>query len=72
MGHDVLDVAYENETMLRRETVQAIQRKHARNTTNTTTLCIDCGNEIPEKRRNAIPGVLRCISCQLAYEAECL
>lgn len=26
--------------------------------------CIDCGEEIPEKRRNAIKGCMRCISCQ--------
>ena len=26
--------------------------------------CIDCGDEIPEKRRKAIPGCPRCINCQ--------
>ena len=26
--------------------------------------CADCGNEIPEARRVAIPGVRLCIACQ--------
>lgn len=30
--------------------------------------CIDCGEEIPEKRRAAIPGCTRCIDCQTEFE----
>lgn len=30
--------------------------------------CEDCGREIPEKRRQAVPGCTRCIACQ--EEAE--
>ena len=30
--------------------------------------CIDCGNEIPEKRRNAVPYARRCAGCQTIYE----
>jgi phage/conjugal plasmid C-4 type zinc finger TraR family protein len=26
--------------------------------------CAECGNEIPEARREALPGVRLCISCQ--------
>ena len=26
--------------------------------------CEDCGNEIPQARRDALPGVRRCVSCQ--------
>ena len=29
-----------------------------------TTHCTDCGDEIPERRRQAIPGVRTCVSCQ--------
>lgn len=29
--------------------------------------CIDCGEEIPQKRRN-LGGVKRCIDCQTAFE----
>ncbi len=27
-------------------------------------LCLDCGDEIPEARRRAVPGVRTCIGCQ--------
>lgn len=30
--------------------------------------CDDCGDEIPEARRIAIPGVQRCIHCQELLE----
>ena len=26
--------------------------------------CVECGEEIPERRREALPGVKTCISCQ--------
>jgi phage/conjugal plasmid C-4 type zinc finger TraR family protein len=30
--------------------------------------CADCGCEIPEARRVALPGVRRCIGCQAAQD----
>ena len=30
--------------------------------------CIDCGSEIPEKRRRAMPGCPRCVSCQSEFD----
>ena len=30
--------------------------------------CAVCGEEIPEARRQALPGVAKCYSCQLEYE----
>jgi len=33
-------------------------------------VCIDCGEEIPEKRRRAVPGCTRCLDCQQLYEKE--
>jgi phage/conjugal plasmid C-4 type zinc finger TraR family protein len=30
--------------------------------------CIDCGDDIPVERRNAITGCTRCISCEEDYE----
>ena len=32
--------------------------------------CSDCGNAIPEARRNAIPGVRLCLTCQEAEDKE--
>lgn len=34
----------------------------------SATECEDCGNPIPEKRRQAMPGCKRCIHCQHHHE----
>ena len=34
------------------------------------THCADCGAEIPEARRKAIPGVRLCVACQEAEDRE--
>jgi phage/conjugal plasmid C-4 type zinc finger TraR family protein len=34
------------------------------------THCEQCGNEIPELRRQAIPGVRLCVTCQEAEDKE--
>jgi phage/conjugal plasmid C-4 type zinc finger TraR family protein len=33
-------------------------------------VCAECGNEIPQARREALPGVRLCISCQDAADKE--
>ena len=32
------------------------------------THCVECGDEIPEARRRALPGVRTCIACQAARD----
>ncbi|MGE4334544.1 MAG: TraR/DksA family transcriptional regulator [Pigmentiphaga sp.] len=32
------------------------------------TECIDCGEEIPLARRQAVPGCKRCVNCQEMFE----
>jgi phage/conjugal plasmid C-4 type zinc finger TraR family protein len=32
--------------------------------------CDDCGERIPDKRREALPGVRTCVSCQSARDAD--
>ena len=32
--------------------------------------CDECGKDIPEARRKAVPGVRFCISCQQAFDDE--
>lgn len=32
--------------------------------------CQDCGNEIPEARRRAMPGARTCVDCQSGYDAK--
>ena len=34
------------------------------------THCLDCGDEIPEARRRAIPGVRTCVTCQSARDGR--
>jgi phage/conjugal plasmid C-4 type zinc finger TraR family protein len=34
------------------------------------THCAECGSEIPEARRAAIPGVRLCVSCQAADDRD--
>lgn len=35
---------------------------------NDITECIDCGGEIGEKRKQAVPYAVRCIVCQADFE----
>lgn len=32
------------------------------------THCAECGDEIPEARRRAVPGVVTCVACQAARD----
>ncbi len=32
--------------------------------------CTECGAEIPEARRSAIPGVRLCVSCQTEFDQQ--
>lgn len=34
------------------------------------THCAECGGEIPEARRSAVPGVRLCLSCQDVHDRE--
>lgn len=35
----------------------------------SAAFCDSCGEEIPEKRRQALPGVRTCVACQSARDA---
>ena len=32
--------------------------------------CVECGEDIPQRRRAAVPGVQTCIECQTARDAR--
>jgi len=34
------------------------------------THCVECGEEIPERRRQAMPGAKTCIACQAGRDAR--
>lgn len=50
--------------------LKAAQQKMTHNTAIPTEPvdCDDCGEEIPRKRLEAVPGATRCITCQGAAE----
>jgi phage/conjugal plasmid C-4 type zinc finger TraR family protein len=37
-------------------------------TGDSATHCLECGDEIPDARRRALPGVRTCITCQSARD----
>jgi len=39
-------------------------------TGESETHCVDCGEEIPEGRRRAMPGVRTCIACQSTRDSH--
>ena len=49
----------------------AVQRARARLPTGESpTHCITCGEEIPQPRRHALPGVRTCVPCQSERDAR--
>ena len=32
--------------------------------------CVECGEEIPQRRRDALPGVTTCIACQSSRDRQ--
>jgi len=57
---------------------QRVQEELARNLANATHrpagasefFCLSCGEEIPEKRRRALPGVSLCVTCKEISELK--
>lgn len=64
---DVYDRAQEMEQR-QREQALAAQAAASRPQGNSLEHCKDCGQAIPEKRRQAAVGCTRCIRCQTACE----
>lgn len=51
---------------------EGVARARARlgNASESLTHCEECGSEIPERRRDAVPGVRLCVACQEALDRE--
>jgi phage/conjugal plasmid C-4 type zinc finger TraR family protein len=57
---------------------QRVQEELARNLANATHhpagtsefFCLSCGEEIPEQRRRALPGVSLCVTCKQISELK--
>lgn len=65
---DVFDRASDLEQWQRDQAI-AIAREHEESTV-TSLGCHDCGEEIPEARREAQPHCKRCVPCQSAFEKK--
>ena len=63
---DIIDCASEREA----EFLADALARHQRQPENRGGLknCTDCGEPIPEARRKAVSGCLRCIDCQELHE----
>lgn len=63
---DIIDRASEREAEFLAEALA----RHQRQPENRGSLknCTDCGEPIPEARRLAVSGCLRCIDCQELHE----
>lgn len=55
------------ETMLLASNLQRIQRSVSGGS-RVDIECLDCGNEIPTRRRAALPSATRCVDCQETHE----
>jgi phage/conjugal plasmid C-4 type zinc finger TraR family protein len=65
---DQADIADQFITEHLERAVAAARGIRNRNHAPSTTHCLDCGDRIPEKRRKAIAGCNRCISCAEDHE----
>lgn len=63
---DLADLAQELEE---RERAEAIARR-TRLDRMGSSICHNCGDEIPEERRRAVPGATKCIWCQAEAEGR--
>ena len=51
--------------------MDGVMRARARMPTGVAeTHCLECGEQIPEARRRALPGVRTCIECQSARDSR--
>ena len=66
---DEADLAQRPEQLFREEAL-ANREPIGRPGWKSLTHCIDCGDPIPEKRRLAIEGCLRCYDCQVEFYKE--
>lgn len=67
---DQFDRASEQEQLFRDRVLAVHAARAVRGVSATHCKEPDCGVEIPEERRRALPGVQRCIDCAIREEKE--
>lgn len=63
---DEIDIAQRNQERIDRENLRQYLDRIPR--CEAAKECEDCGDNIPEKRREKVPGCTRCIRCQQLFE----
>ncbi|MBU1040274.1 MAG: TraR/DksA C4-type zinc finger protein [Proteobacteria bacterium] len=63
---DSADIASEREAIHREESLARVRKTQASGPSRET--CENCGDRIPEARRQAVPGCRLCIRCQKERE----
>lgn len=66
---DELDQIQEQEDLLNQLHIQAARGRGYR-AGQSLTHCEVCGNDIPQGRRDAVPGVRVCVACQQRLEFQ--
>lgn len=64
---DIADKASESEDLFLAEALYKAGRTSENNGVSNYE-CDDCGDPIPEARRQAVPGCTRCVYCQEYFE----
>lgn len=67
MSPEIIDQASELEEMQREQAIAA--HRIDRNAVSATR-CVECGDDIPQARREAVPGCRTCASCQEEIELK--
>lgn len=60
---DTIDQAQQTQSQELQASLDRIQTENSRQGPSLL-FCEDCGEEIPEARRKAVPGCRLCVSCQ--------
>jgi len=66
---DFCDRGQQSEAYHRQQSLDRIREAVGGSAAVSRSNCRDCGDEIPEVRRMAVPGCTRCVSCQQGLEA---
>ncbi len=68
---DEIDIAQANDEFFRDTALAEHFRRGMRNTGREAVgECVECGAEIPEARRKAVPGCRLCVQCQEQFETN--
>lgn len=67
---DIGDIATNNIEILEQSAVRNAIHSFKSKNKSDSIYCTDCGEEIPEQRRIAVPGCCRCIACQMSHEGN--